>query len=88
MSTSKVININSKEYNGYPSWDAWNVSLWINNDESLYNRALYHLKHSTNPFIATTKLMKELKENGVTQTPDGARFEFFKVLHAIEDIEV
>lgn len=26
-----------KEYNGHRSWNAWNVSLWINNDKSLYD---------------------------------------------------
>jgi hypothetical protein len=29
----------ANSYNGFPSWNAWNVSLWINNDEGLYNFA-------------------------------------------------
>lgn len=29
----------AKPFNGFPSWNAWNVSLWINNDEGLYRLA-------------------------------------------------
>ena len=29
----------ARQYNGYPSWNSWNVSLWINNDYELYRTA-------------------------------------------------
>lgn len=28
-----------KEFQGHRSWNAWNVYLWIHNDEMLYRRA-------------------------------------------------
>ena len=29
----------AKPYEGYPSWNSWNVSLWINNEYNLYMTA-------------------------------------------------
>ena len=33
-----------KSYNGHRSWNAWNVSLWISNTESIYNYAMDCIK--------------------------------------------
>lgn len=32
--------MNTKEYNGWKNYETWNVSLWINNQESLYRLSL------------------------------------------------
>ena len=29
----------ARQYEGYPSWNSWNVSLWINNEYNLYTTA-------------------------------------------------
>ena len=29
----------ARPYQGYPSWNSWNVSLWINNEYNLYKTA-------------------------------------------------
>jgi hypothetical protein len=31
-------------YNGYKNYETWNVALWIDNDEGLYNRLVAYAK--------------------------------------------
>lgn len=61
-------------FNGHKSWAAWNVSLWINNDESLYNIARGWVRRSATKDEAATRMLADLKDAGITQTPDGATY--------------
>ena len=77
------------KFNGHASWNAWNVSLWINNDEGLYRMALECIKDAPQtswchfgrdrkgyaPRDAASFLMKErLSAAGQHCTPDGAPY--------------
>lgn len=68
-------------YNGHKNWNHWNVSLWINNDESLYRRAR-ELARRSNRSRAAETLLAELPE----RTPDGARYTKTAILAAMGDI--
>jgi hypothetical protein len=58
-------------YNGHRSWNAWNVALWIDNDEGLYTFALDCLKRSRSLERAVTLFLREYDGQ---RTPDGGRF--------------
>ena len=40
MTVTYQQNLTDTEYNGWSSYETWNVALWINNDEGLYNIAM------------------------------------------------
>lgn len=69
-------------YNGHPSWNQWNVSLWINNDEGLYRLALSLVKQHGYGYAAVkiTNLLRNEK------TPDGAIYNLTSVRNALKDI--
>jgi hypothetical protein len=68
-------------YNGHRSWNAWNVSLWVNNDEWTYSRAVELVKqYGVNR--AAWRLLKELP----AKTPDGAQYNHMALRLAIGDI--
>lgn len=56
-------------YNGHKNWNHWNVSLWINNDEGLYRRAV-ELARRNNRERAVQAMLEELPSH----TPDGAPY--------------
>jgi hypothetical protein len=73
------------QYQGYPSWNAWNVSLWIGNDESLYNFAMDCLRKPTpkgkepSLNVAATRFLNLVSG----KTPDGARYSRTSVRYAL-----
>ena len=69
-------------YNGHRSWNAWNVALWIGNDEGLYNFAQDCLKRAKrNPNQAAKIFMRDY---GYTKTPDGAVYSHIAVYEVMK----
>ena len=62
-----------RAYNGHRSWNAWNVSLWIGNDEPLYKFAIECIQGINNNkrelAFATRRFIASM---GGCKTPDGA----------------
>ena len=62
------------KYNGHKNWNHWNVSLWVSNDEGLYRLAQYWIEAARNREEAAEYMLQDLRESGVTVTPDGAPY--------------
>ena len=59
-------------YNGWENYETWNVALWINNDEGLYNLARECGDYQT--FVSYL-----INDFGDVETPDGVRYTDRKV---------
>ena len=68
MTTSYQSNALDISYNGWENYETWNVALWINNDQSLYNIA-----HEAGDYEAFVEFMIDLFDNA--STPDGVRYD-------------
>jgi hypothetical protein len=77
----------SKQYNGHKNWNHWNVSLWINNEETLYRLAIDCLKSATNKQGAARGFMHCLASAGVKKTPDGAPYSVTSILAVLRGLE-
>lgn len=73
----------AKGYNGHRSWNAWNVSLWLNNDEKLYRTMLFCIETTKNRQEAAGKL-KALYLHA--ETPDGAPYTVTSIIAAMRGI--
>ena len=71
-----------KSYNGHRSWNAWNVAMWINSDEFMYNWAKElvrtHGREKAARIIA--------REMAGQKTPDGGRYNPTVIYEALADI--
>ena len=66
---------NDNSYNGWSSYQTWNVTLWINNDEPLYRMAQYCVRMApANRAKAAQFMLHKLERRGLTRTPDGAPY--------------
>jgi len=70
-----------KKHNGYRSWNEWNVSLWINNDEALYRHALELVENFT--LAQATKIFMHHHWT----TPDGADYNRICVYNALKELK-
>ena len=70
-------------YNGFKNWNYWNVSLWINNDEGLYNLAQDYLRHGYTKDQASRLIFELLKFQGINKTPDGAPYSISSIRSAL-----
>ena len=68
MTTTFQRNALDISYNGWENYETWNVALWINNDQSLYNIA-----HEAGDYEAFVEFMIDLFDNA--STPDGVRYD-------------
>ena len=74
-----------KQYNGHRSWNAWNVSLWIYNDECLYNFAMSCIGRRNNNRKGRNGAVREFMDSYKGQkTPDGAVYNHLSVKLALE----
>jgi hypothetical protein len=77
----------SKPYNGHPSYNAWNVALWIGNDEGLYNFARDCKRNCSGTLRqAALNFVREMEDIGQPRTGDGVRWTVTNVMRAMRDL--
>jgi hypothetical protein len=71
------------KFNGHKNWNHWNVSLWIGNDQSLYNEAKRWIARNDNKQEAAKDFLESLRYMGITHTPDGAPYSYSSIRAAM-----
>ena len=69
------------KYNGHKNYNHWNVSLWINNDEGLYNLARDAVRRTRTREHAAIYMLEYLPKG----TPDGAPYSKTSIKAALRE---
>tara|TARA_R110002012_G_scaffold34271_1_gene99194 strand:- start:13258 stop:13488 length:231 start_codon:yes stop_codon:yes gene_type:complete len=69
-----------KTYNGHRSWNAWNVNLWLTNDQDYYYGWCWMPKN-----YSLERAIRQLMKSLPSRTPDGAVFNRLSIKLAIEE---
>jgi len=69
-----------KSVNGHRNWNAWNISLWLFNDEPLYRTMKFCLR----TYGTRDRAARMLVDNYLpARTPDGAPYSYTNVRLAL-----
>ena len=71
MTVTYQRNLLSTEYNGWENYETWNVALWLQNDQGLYDLAM-----EVGNYV---DFVEVLNDCGSDSTPDGVKFNDPKV---------
>lgn len=63
----------TEKYNGWKNYETWNVALWIENDEGLYDIAK-GFRHEYKPYMAFVDYMSD-NWGPDNRTPDGVTWD-------------
>lgn len=82
-------------YNGHPSRNYWNVSLWIGNDQGLYRLAQDCIRNTPTRRDAAILMLDMIREHHgaesgdecIPTTPDGSPYTVASIQHAMRGME-
>ena len=66
-------------YNGWSNYETWNASLWIGNDEFLYNTAKACVKFCNEDDTPYAKFVRSMINCGGVATADGVKWDDAKI---------
>lgn len=72
-----------KPYNGHANWNAWNVALWLSNDEGLYNMMRDYIRRSRTKDEAAARMAEDLAGQ---KTSDGAPYSKTAIRLAMREV--
>lgn len=75
-------------YQGHKNWNYWNVSLYVNNEYDLYRMAQLWATPGCGLTLAqqAAGMLRELNEQGMYKTPDGATYTVSSLKAVLRDI--